>query len=157
MAGLAITRPLQYSPAMQSEITASAVGATGLTPAAVVEGPATAAASSSSNHGRFSSHMRKLEVLLKEVPDAQDPAQEFVDLLASAPDPLTGQPYPAAMVEAYKVFLTSICSGHGPMVLIQSFWLPAAIAQNVIRESASSDRMREVLLGDGALDEDVLR
>ena len=139
---------------MQSEIKANSVDTARLNEAA--EAPA-AAANASASDEPFSIHMRELDGLLADA-WLKEITEQFAEVLASAPDPSTGQAYPAAMVQAYHTLLQTICTNSGNLERIcQALWLPAAIAQDVIRESASSDNMRAVLLGTGALAEDMLR
>jgi hypothetical protein len=107
----------------------------------------------SNYHASFLSHIQILEVILQGHASDKTLGQ-IHSILASAPDPITGESYPGEMALAYGSYV-----GFANVDRLEGWlWLPAALAQSAIAESSSSSSsMKQSLRGIGAVAEEELR
>jgi hypothetical protein len=147
---LFITKPLQYTMALQNAINSHS--RTALKEVDSSNREAKGEGGKARIHASFLNHMQGLQVILQDEPSAQVLAN-ISRIVASAPDPISGEPYPDELVLAYEGYL---CAAN-TKDLQGWLWFPAALAQTAIEEAASSTSMRHLLHGIGAMEEGELR
>jgi hypothetical protein len=135
--------PLQYSSTMRTAI----LGYGSMALKQTLLGSATSEGLRTDHHARFLSHVQKLETILQDGLPSSQALAEISSVLASAPDPVTGEPYPDEMVLAYESYLGSSCFEAA------NIWLPAALALVAVSESASSSSTSQSMIGIGGLKE----